>query len=63
MTSFSPVHTVGDQLGESLALNHAANPRAIRARVVELLNHVGIPRAEQRLDEYPHQLSGGCASG
>ncbi len=59
MTSFSPVHTIGDQIGESLVLHQRARPRDVRGRVVDLLKRVGIPRAEQRVDEYPHQLSGG----
>jgi oligopeptide/dipeptide ABC transporter ATP-binding protein len=59
MTSFSPVHTIGDQIGESLSLHRRVGRRDLPDRVVELLRHVGIPRAEQRVDEYPYQLSGG----
>jgi peptide/nickel transport system ATP-binding protein len=60
MTALNPVHTVGHQLLESLRLYE---PRAARAaldkRAVELLEEVGIPAPVQRLNEYPHQLSGG----
>jgi peptide/nickel transport system ATP-binding protein len=59
MTSFSPVHTIGDQIGETLVLHRKATASEVRGRVVDLLRHVGIPRPEQRIDEYPYQLSGG----
>ena len=59
MTSFSPVHTIGDQIGESLLEHHRSTHHDVRSRVVDLLRHVGIPRAEHRVDEYPYQLSGG----
>jgi peptide/nickel transport system ATP-binding protein len=59
MTSFSPVHTIGDQIGESLQIHRKLGKRDARGQVVELLRRVGIPRPEQRLDDYPYQLSGG----
>jgi len=59
MTSLNPVFTVGQQIGESLALHRGLSGAAARARCVELLKLVGIPAAESRVDEYPHQLSGG----
>ncbi|MGH2458403.1 MAG: ABC transporter ATP-binding protein [Chloroflexota bacterium] len=59
MTSFSPVHTVGDQIGEVLLLHRAISRREARDRVIELLRRVGIPRPEQRVDAYPYQFSGG----
>jgi peptide/nickel transport system ATP-binding protein len=59
MTSFSPVHTIGDQIGEMLRIHRRAQASEIRPRVIELLRHVGIPRPEQRCDEYAYQLSGG----
>ncbi len=59
MTSFSPVHTVGDQIAEVLLLHQRITPREARERVVELLRRVGIPRPEQRADAYPYQFSGG----
>ena len=59
MTSLNPVYTVGDQIMESVRLHQRAAERQARARAVEMLRLVGIPAAEQRVREYPHQLSGG----
>jgi peptide/nickel transport system ATP-binding protein len=59
MTSFSPVHTVGNQIVEAIRLHRRMSPKAARARAIELLQLVGVPRAEGRVDEYAHQLSGG----
>ena len=59
MTSFSPVHTVGSQIGEVLRLHTQLQPAEIRMRVIEMLRKVGISNPELRIDEYPHQLSGG----
>jgi peptide/nickel transport system ATP-binding protein len=59
MTSFSPVHTVGNQMIETIRLHQALSPRAAHARAVEMLRLVGIPRPERRVDEYAFQLSGG----
>jgi peptide/nickel transport system ATP-binding protein len=59
MTSLNPVHTIGKQLIEAVQLHRDATTRAARARAVELLKAVGIPRAETRMDDYPHQFSGG----
>ncbi|HEY8594731.1 MAG TPA: ABC transporter ATP-binding protein [Devosiaceae bacterium] len=59
MTSFNPLHRVGDQIGEILAIHTDLGPSEIRARVLELLAQVGIPRPQERIDEYPHQFSGG----
>ena len=59
MTSLNPVLTVGDQIGESLRLHAGLAANAARARSIEMLRQVGIPAAEKRVDEYPHQLSGG----
>ncbi|MDQ0013960.1 peptide/nickel transport system ATP-binding protein [Variovorax boronicumulans] len=59
MTSLNPVFTVGDQIGESLQLHAGMNAREARERTVEMLRQVGIPAPERRVDEYPHQLSGG----
>ena len=59
MTSLSPLRTIQTQLGESLALHQGLTGDAARARIIELLNKVGIREAESRLDAYPHQLSGG----
>jgi oligopeptide/dipeptide ABC transporter ATP-binding protein len=59
MTSFSPVHTVGNQIVEAIRLHQSMSAKAARARAIELLRLVGVPRAEGRVDEYAHQLSGG----
>ena len=59
MTSLNPVLTVGDQIRESLRLHGGLDARAARARAVEMLQQVGIPAPERRVDEYPHQFSGG----
>lgn len=59
MTAFSPVHTIGHQIGEMVAIHSHLGRRQIREHVVELLNRVGISNPNQRFDEYPHQLSGG----
>jgi peptide/nickel transport system ATP-binding protein len=60
MTSFSPVHTIGNQIMESILL-HIPNisKKEARERTIEILRRVGIPRAEQRVDAYSHQFSGG----
>ncbi|MGH8796064.1 MAG: ABC transporter ATP-binding protein [Caldimonas sp.] len=59
MTSLNPVFTVGDQIGESLRLHAGLDAAGARARAIEMLQQVGIPAPERRVDEYPHQLSGG----
>jgi len=59
MTSLNPVFSVGDQIGESLRLHAGLDAQAARERAIEMLRQVGIPAPERRVDEYPHQLSGG----
>src|SRR5580765_7819473 len=59
MTSLNPVHKVGAQLIEAILLHQDVTKGAARARALELLKAVGIPRAESRIDDYPHQFSGG----
>ena len=59
MTSLNPVHKIGDQLAEAMRLHEDVSRKQSRSRALELLNAVGIPRAERRLDDYPHQFSGG----
>ena len=59
MTSLNPVFTIGYQIMESLMLHKGLDKKAAHARAVELLELVGIPEAGKRVDEYPHQLSGG----
>ena len=59
MTSLNPVFTIGYQICESLMLHKGMDKKLARKRAVELLEMVGIPEARKRIDEYPHQLSGG----
>jgi oligopeptide transport system ATP-binding protein len=59
MTSLNPVLTIGKQVSEPLMLHMGMNRKDAETRVVELLRLVGIPEAEKRLDQYPHQFSGG----
>ncbi|MGH1354584.1 MAG: ABC transporter ATP-binding protein [Thalassovita sp.] len=59
MTSLNPLHTIEKQLAESIALHQGLAGDAARARILELLDKVGIRDAESRLGAYPHQLSGG----
>ena len=59
MTSLNPLHPIERQLGESLALHQGLTGAAARARILELMNQVGIRDPEERLAAYPHQLSGG----
>ncbi len=58
-TSLNPCFTIGFQLAETLRLHLNLDRKAARRRSVELLEAVGIPAAESRLDDFPHQLSGG----
>ncbi|HRD76361.1 MAG TPA: ABC transporter ATP-binding protein, partial [Hyphomicrobiaceae bacterium] len=58
-TSLNPVMTIGDQIGEALILHQAMSREQATARAIEMLKLVRIPEAEQRVREYPHQLSGG----
>ena len=59
MTSLNPVLTIGRQITEALELHLGMNREQSRKRAVQLLEMVGIPGAESRLDDYPHQFSGG----
>jgi oligopeptide/dipeptide ABC transporter ATP-binding protein len=59
MSSFSPVHTIGSQIVEAIRNHRSMSNGEARARAIELLRRVGIPRAEHRMDEYAFQLSGG----
>jgi microcin C transport system ATP-binding protein len=59
MTSLNPLHTIEKQIGEILLLHKGITGKAARARIIELLDQVGIPDPEGRLQSYPHQLSGG----
>ncbi len=60
MTSLNPVYTIGKQLVEAVLLhNDDITAKQAKARAIESIKAVGIPRAEQRVDDYPHQFSGG----
>ncbi len=59
LTSLNPIYTVGAQIAEAIRLHERLSRTAIRARTLELLAAVGIPAPEQRMQAYPHQLSGG----
>ncbi|MBD8555329.1 ABC transporter ATP-binding protein [Rhizobium sp. CFBP 8762] len=59
MTSLNPLHTIEKQIAEILALHGEVSVKTARARVLELLNQVGIREPEKRLAAYPHELSGG----
>ena len=59
MTSLNPVFTCGEQIIETLMLHERIDRKAAHQRAIEMLRLVGIPAAEQRVNEYPHQMSGG----
>ncbi|MFV0300970.1 MAG: dipeptide ABC transporter ATP-binding protein [Paracoccus sp. (in: a-proteobacteria)] len=59
MTALNPVFTVGEQLAEGLIVHRGMNRQQARARALEILKQVRIPEPERRLDQYPHELSGG----
>jgi peptide/nickel transport system ATP-binding protein len=59
MTALNPVFTVGDQIVEAMVVHGRASKREARARAIELMGAVKIPNPETRIDDYPHQLSGG----
>jgi len=59
MTSLNPVLTINRQISEALELHLGMSKQQARQRAIELLKMVGIPNAEQRVDQYPHQFSGG----
>jgi peptide/nickel transport system ATP-binding protein len=59
LTSFSPVHTVGNQVAETVELHQDVDSAEARRRAIEMLEEVGIADPGQRFDEYPHQFSGG----
>jgi oligopeptide/dipeptide ABC transporter ATP-binding protein len=59
MTSLNPVLTVGNQVGEVLRLHQRLSRKEARSRVLDIFKQVGIPAPETRLDDFPHQMSGG----
>jgi peptide/nickel transport system ATP-binding protein len=59
MTSLNPAFTIGDQITEVILRHRKVSPAEARTRAIEMLRRVRIPAPEQRIDEYPHKLSGG----
>lgn len=59
MTALSPVHTIGNQICEAILLHQNVTPAQARVKAIEMLSSVGIPGAEKRINQYPHELSGG----
>ena len=59
MTALSPVHTIGNQVMEAILLHQDVTKEEARELALDILKRVGIPNPERRIDEYPHQLSGG----
>ncbi|WP_412917811.1 ABC transporter ATP-binding protein [Meiothermus sp.] len=59
MTSLNPVYTVGDQIAEAIVLHQGKNRKEARQLAIEMLNLVEIPNPHKRVDDYPHQMSGG----
>ena len=59
MTSLNPVYRIGDQIVEAITTHESVDKRQAKRRTVDLLKQVGIPNPERRVDDYPHQFSGG----
>jgi peptide/nickel transport system ATP-binding protein len=59
LSSLHPFYTIGDQISEAYRVHHKVSKRDARKRTVEMLEKVGIPNAPSRVDDYPHQFSGG----
>ncbi len=59
MTSLNPVYTIGDQIGEAITLHQKASKKQAREKSIDLLKMVGMPAPERRINDYPHQMSGG----
>ncbi len=59
MTSLNPAFTIGDQIVEAILRHRGGRKREARAQALEMLRRVRIPAPERRIDDYPHQLSGG----
>lgn len=59
LSALHPYYTIGDQLAEAVLVHHDVKEAEARIRAAEMLNKVGIPSVDQRMNEYPHQLSGG----
>ena len=59
MTSLNPVYTIGNQISEAVILHQRVSKKEARSRSIEMLERVGIPAPHKRVDDYPHQFSGG----
>ena len=59
LSAMHPYYTVGNQIGEAYRVHHNVSKKAARARSIEMLDRVGIPQPDRRVDDYPHQFSGG----
>jgi peptide/nickel transport system ATP-binding protein/oligopeptide transport system ATP-binding protein len=59
MTSLNPVYTIGNQIVEAIVLHQKVKPKEARQRAIKMLAKVGLPDPHKRIDEYPHQMSGG----
>ena len=59
LSSMHPFYTVGDQIVESYRVHHDVSTKVARRRAIDMLDRVGIPQPERRIDDYPHQFSGG----
>jgi peptide/nickel transport system ATP-binding protein len=59
MTSLNPVYTIGHQISEMIRVHERISAKAAKERSIEMLNLVGVPNPKQRVDDYPHQFSGG----
>jgi len=59
LSAMHPYYTVGDQIGEAYRAHHDVSKKTARTRAIEMLQRVGIPQPERRVDDYPHQFSGG----
>ncbi len=59
MTSLSPVHTIGNQIGEVISLHQKLDPKHAREKAIDMLDRVGMPQPQCTIDRYPHELSGG----
>jgi oligopeptide transport system ATP-binding protein len=59
MTSLNPVYTIGHQIAEMIRVHERISAKAAKVRSIEMLDLVGVPNPKQRVDDYPHQFSGG----
>ncbi|MBZ5733820.1 ABC transporter ATP-binding protein [Nocardioides sp. TRM66260-LWL] len=59
LSAMHPYYTVGNQIAEAYRVHHDVSKKAAKARAVEMLERVGIPQPDRRVDDYPHQFSGG----